>query len=75
MTSATFQTGKTYATRSVCDSNCIIRLTVERRTAKSIVTTDGKRLRVTVCPFDGVERVMPWGRYSMAPVLTADRPA
>ena len=73
MTTASFEAGKTYTTRSAGDSNCIMRLTVERRTAKSLVTTEGKRYRIEV--FCGVERVRPWGRYSMAPVISADRAA
>jgi hypothetical protein len=73
MSTASFEAGKAYTTRSIGDADCIIRLTVERRTAKSIVTTEGKRLRIEV--FCGVERVRPWGRYSMAPVISADRAA
>ena len=73
MTTATFQPGQTYVTRLPGDANIRMAITIERRTAKSIVTTEGKRLRIHVA--DGVERVMPDGRYSMAPVLSADRPA
>lgn len=70
-----FQAGKTYATRSVCDHNCIIRVTVAKRTAKTITTTAGKTLRIAVSPFDGVEQVKPWGSYSMAPIVSADKVA
>jgi hypothetical protein len=66
----TFQPGKTYATRSICDHNSIIRVTVASRTAKTIKTEDGKVLRVSV--YDGVEQVKPWGSYSMAPIVGAD---
>lgn len=73
MTIATFQAGKTYATRSICDHNCIISLTVASRTPKTIKTTDGKCFRVGVW-FDGTaEFVRPWGSYSMAPFITADK--
>lgn len=64
-----FETGKTYTTRSICDHNCIISVTVERRTPKTIVTTEGKRLRVG--EYDGSEYVKPWGSYSMAPIVRA----
>ena len=65
-----FESGKTYQGRSICDSNCIIRVSVARRTAKTIVTTAGKRLRVK--EWYGVEQVSPWGTYSMSPVVSAD---
>jgi hypothetical protein len=65
----TFQAGKTYATRSICDHNCIIGVTVAKRTAKTITTTAGKTLRVSV--WQGVEQVKPWGTYSMAPIIDA----
>jgi hypothetical protein len=65
----TFQAGKTYTTRSACDHNCVISLTVASRTAKSIKTTDGKTLRVA--EYNGAEFVKPWGSYSMAPIVRA----
>jgi len=65
-----FQVNHTYSTRSVCDHDCIIRVTVTSRTEKTIKTADGKTLRVFV--YDGVEHVRPWGRYSMAPIVGAD---
>lgn len=64
-----FQVGQTYATRSVCDHDCIIRVTVARRTAKTITTDAGKTLRVS--EYDGAEQVKPWGSYSMAPIVSA----
>jgi hypothetical protein len=66
----TFQAGQTYSTRSICDHNCIIRVTVARRTAKTIVTTEGKTLRISP-DYHGDESVMPWGRFSMSPIVTA----
>lgn len=72
-TTTQFQVGKTYATRSVCDSECIISKTIARRTAKTIVTTEGKSFRVSL--WRGVEQFKPWGSYSMAPILSADKEA
>lgn len=66
----TFQAGKSYATRSICDHNCIIRVAVVSRTAKTIKTADGKTLRVS--QYNGIEQVRPWGSYSMAPIVGAD---
>jgi hypothetical protein len=67
---AKFESGKTYATRSVCDHDTIIRVTVARRTAHTLTTSEGKTLRISV--YNGVEQVKPWGSYSMAPIVGAD---
>lgn len=66
-----FQPGKTYWTRSVVDADHIVRVTVASRTAKTIKTDKGKTLRVAT--YNGVEQVKPWGSYSMAPIVGADR--
>lgn len=66
---ATFEAGKTYWTRSVCDSECVITITVAKRTAKFLTTTEGKRLGIS--SWDGVEHVKPWGTYSMSPTISA----
>jgi len=66
-----FYAGKTYQTRSVCDADTIIRVTVAKRTDKMIVTSTGERLRIKV--WQDVEQVKPWGSYSMAPIVSADR--
>lgn len=64
----TFTPGQTYYTRSICDHNCIVKLTVAKRTAKTITTTEGKTFRVS----GAVESVKPWGNHSMCPIITAD---
>lgn len=65
-----FEAGKTYATRSICDSDMVISITVAKRTAKRLTTTDGKTLGIS--EYNGIEQVRPWGRYSMCPVIAAD---
>lgn len=65
-----FIVGRTYSTRSICDHNCIISVTIASRTAKMITTTDGKRFRVAL--YEGVEQIKPWGSYSMCPIIGAD---
>lgn len=65
-----FIDGKTYTTRSACDHDCIISVTVAKRTAKTITTTDGKTLRIST-DHSGAECVKPWGSFSMAPVVRA----
>jgi hypothetical protein len=67
-----FEPGKTYSTRSIGDHNCIISVTIAKRTAKSVTTTEGKTFRVSV--YEGNEQIRPWGRYSMAPIIGADDP-
>ena len=66
-----FATGRTYSTRSICDHDCIIRVTVASRTAKTFTTPAGKTLRIA--EYQGVEQVKPWGSYSMAPIVSADK--
>jgi len=69
-----FETGKTYATRSICDHNCIFSFMIERRTAKSVwVKVYNKVRRRTIFIHDDVERFMPFGRYSMAATISADK--
>ena len=65
-----FEPGKTYATRSICDHDCIVRVTVAKRTAKTLTTAAGKTLRIS--EYRGVEQVKPRGTYSMAPMVGAD---
>lgn len=71
---AHFEPGVTYFTRSIVDHAQIIRVTVASRTAKTIVTSAGKRLHIRVDPLDGAETVKPFGSYSMCPVVSAGRP-
>jgi len=68
---ATFEVGKSYWTRSVCDADMIITITVAKRSAKFLTTSEGKRLGIST--WGGVESVKPWGSYSMAPSIPADR--
>ena len=68
-----FAAGKTYRSRSPCDHNCVIDVRVVKRTPKTVVTDNGKRLKIHTSRYDGSEYVMPWGSYSMAPCVYADR--
>lgn len=71
-----FESGKSYFCRSACDHNCIWTYTVVRRTEKSIWINDGEKVkRCAVKQHDDSEYVFPLGRYSMAPVLTAEKVA
>lgn len=67
----TFEIGKTYFTRSICDHDCIIKVTIASRTAKTIKTTDGETFRIAV--WNEVEQITPWGRGSMMPIIDATK--
>jgi hypothetical protein len=66
-----FEVGKTYYCRSLCDYDSIFQIRVSARTEKTIVTSEGKRLRVKM--IDDVETVSPRGRYSMSPTIYANK--
>lgn len=78
-----FKVGSIYATRSACDYDCIFRWRIVRRTAKSVaivpVDCNGKAkgeptLRRIGTNYEGTaEMIYPSGRYSMCPILTADK--
>ncbi len=79
MTTATatiaFEPGRTYFGRFINDYDSTFRFTVERRTAKFVWLkgSDGKVKRRGVRIWDGVETCLPFGSYSMAPSIKADR--
>ena len=72
-----FEIGSTYQTRSICDHNCIISVTIASRTRCFVRTTEGKRFKVSGtqyrenCQF---ETLAPWGNHSMSPTITAENP-
>ena len=73
-----FEINKTYSTRSICDYDCIIEMTVLERTAKTIKVKiknerDIKTLRIskTDSEYFKSETVSPWGKFSMSPRITA----
>lgn len=74
-----FEIGKTYETRSACNHDCIITITVTARTAATITTVNDsgevQKLRINKksSEYRNAETVYPWGRYSMAPMISADK--
>lgn len=73
-----FNVGQIYHMRSACDHNCVWRYYVTARTEKTVTITDGKnsktcRINARLSEESGVESIFPFGRYSMAPILLADR--
>lgn len=74
----TFQVGTTYGARSIIDSDTIFRFTIIKRTAKFITVlrdngADGEVIRVGVKTDERGEWALPFGSYSMAPTIRADR--
>lgn len=70
---SSFEVGKTYYTRCSTDADHVISITVASRTPNTIVTTEGKRFRIARHNQQD-EFIRPWGRYSLAPTIWADRP-
>lgn len=81
---AAFEVGKVYATRSLCDWDCIYRFLIVKRTAKSvwIAACDhegkpyhgeeaGTRRAITHTYDTKAEMAYPLGTYSMCPTITA----
>ena len=79
MTTATFQTGTTYAMRWIGDADALTACKVIKRTAKFVtfeVDGFGPVARVAIKTDDqGSELAYPLGRYSMAPCVRASRVA
>lgn len=71
-----FKIGRTYSARSACDHECIFSFTVLSRTEKMVTLEDkhgGTKARRVKLDDAGVEMIAPHGRYSMAPMIYADR--
>ena len=73
-----FEVGKLYQMASPCDHNCIWRYTVTARTKATItlVSVRGEVLKCRISKdsnYTGVETVYPLGKYSMCPVLNAEK--
>lgn len=69
-----FEVGKTYWTRSICDSDCIFAFEILGRTAKSVtVKVHGRVARRRLSCYLGNEQFRPFGNYSMAAVIGADK--
>lgn len=72
---AKFETGKTYYARSVGDHDCIYKFEILKRTEKSVwVRVHGEIVRRAIEVHGSAEAFYPHGKYSMAAVISADRP-
>jgi len=69
-----FEVGRTYATRSVCNSECIFKITIIKRTEKTVTIDkgDGKTKRCKIyTDMRNAEAIYPYGIYSMCPIIDA----
>ena len=75
----TFEINKTYECRSIGDWDCVWHYTVVSRTAKTITVLSDKgetrKLRIIKGASEmlNAECVYPLGKYSMCPILSADK--
>lgn len=79
-----FEVGKSYEMRSCGDSDCVWRFTVISRTASTITIAGDLhndlprktcRIAKRESEWDGAEAIFPLGRYSMCPMLSAEKVA
>ena len=71
-----FQVGQSYATRSICDYDCIYRFTILGRTAKTVkISAHGEVKTCRISVYNDVEQIKPFGSYSMCCILGADETA
>ena len=74
-----FETGKTYATRSICNSDCVFCYTVLKRTAATVTVVDNHgnhktcRINKKFSGYRNAETILPEGNYSMCPMISADQ--
>lgn len=68
-----FEVGKSYATRSIGDHDCIFRFKILARTAKTVtVEVHGKTVKRGLTVYENVEQFKPFGTYSMCAIIGAD---
>lgn len=75
-----FTANQEVSTNSICDSNCVFRGTIIKRTAKTVTLKmhgvngiqdmDARRCKIHL-DSEGNEFVYPLGRFSMAPIFRA----
>ena len=67
-----FTVKQNLANRSICDSNCIFKAVVVKRTAKTVTIEDNEGVRrCKIHLNDTGEYIYPYGRYSMATIFRA----
>ncbi|WP_227836034.1 hypothetical protein [Clostridioides sp. ES-S-0001-02] len=67
-----FEIGKTYATRSVCDHDCVFTIEVIKRTDKTITYKEDGTIRRAKIRFNYDCEYIRIGNHSMAPCFNAE---
>ena len=68
-----FQVGRTYATRSICDHECVFFFTILNRTAKTVTTqVHGKTVRRGLFVLERRRAIQALRHYSMCAIVGAD---
>lgn len=74
----TFEIGKTYSTASICNSDCVWSYTITARTASTVTAVnkygEEKRYRIIkkLSEYRNAETILPEGKYSMCPTISAE---
>lgn len=70
-----FEVGATYSCRSIGDHDCVWTFVIASRTPKTVkVMVNGEfRTRRISMSYGGHESFLPFGSYSMAPMVTAEK--
>ena len=69
----TFEIGKEYYSRSICNHDCVFTIKIVKRTDKTVTfERNGKTRRTKLFSDERGEYIIPY-RYSMAPVFRAER--
>ena len=71
-----FFINNTYSTRSSCNHECVYTFKIIKRTEKNVwILEAGEKeiIRRKIIMYEGVETTYPLGKYSMAPILRADK--
>ena len=66
----------TYSTRSSCNHECVYTFKIIKRTEKNVwIIEAGEKeiIRRKIIMCEGIETIFPLGKYSMAPVLRANK--
>lgn len=74
----TFEVGAKYSMNSACDHNCVWTYEIVKRTKATVTIRDeyGKETRCKIhTEYSESEYIYPLGKYSMCPILRAERKA
>jgi hypothetical protein len=73
-----FEIGRTYTTTSICNHDCELSYTITARTAETVTATDNHgethkfRISKKLSTYRNAETFLPWGNYSMCPMISAE---